>query len=126
MRADFVEHPRALPWKWRLLAGRVDDIVAAGIQGVGEADAEDWDRDWQVTRALEEVGIGPGTAFDSLSGGQKRRVLLARAMVGKPDLLLLDEPTNHLDLPAIEWLERKRRGLPSATPERSLWKGSPA
>ena len=98
--------------------------MAAGIQGVGEADAEDWDRDWQVTRALEEVGIGPGTAFDSLSGGQKRRVLLARAMVGKPDLLLLDEPTNHLDLPAIEWLEREvarhRGGLVFTTHDRAF------
>ena len=106
------------------LAGRVDDIVAAGIQGVGEADAEDWDRDWQVTRALEEIGIGPGTAFDSLSGGQKRRVLLARAMVGKPDLLLLDEPTNHLDLPAIEWLEREvarhRGGVVFTTHDRTF------
>ena len=113
--------PQVLPAS---LAGRVDDIVAAGIQGVGEADAEDWDRDWQVTRALEEVGIAPGTAFDSLSGGQKRRVLLARAMVGKPDLLLLDEPTNHLDLPAIEWLEREvarhRGGLVFTTHDRAF------
>ena len=106
------------------LAGRVDDIVAAGTQGVGEAGAEGWDRDWQVTRALEEVGIRPETAFDSLSGGQKRRVLLARAMVGKPDLLLLDEPTNHLDLPAIEWLEREvaryRGGLVFTTHDRAF------
>ena len=67
--------PQVLPDS---LAGRVDDIVAEGFQGVGEADAEGWDRDWQVTRALEEARIGPETAFDSLSGGQKRRVLLAR------------------------------------------------
>lgn len=113
--------PQVLPAS---LAGRVGDIVASGIQGAGEADAEGWDRDWQVTRALEQVGIGPDTAFDSLSGGQKRRVLLARAVVGKPDLLLLDEPTNHLDLPAIEWLEREvarhRGGLVFTTHDRAF------
>ena len=58
--------PQMLPAS---LTGRVDDIVAAGFQGVGEADAEGWDRDWQVTRALEEAGIGPEAVFDSLSGG---------------------------------------------------------
>ena len=93
--------PQVLPAS---LAGRAHDIVAGGFRdGVT---TEGWDRDWKVARALEEAGIEPDTACESLSGGQKRRVLLARAMVGEPDLLLLDEPTNHLDLPAIEWLER--------------------
>ena len=96
--------PQVLPVS---LAGRVHDIVAAGFQGTDGVEAEGWDRDWQVTRVLENAGIAHESAFESLSGGQKRRVLLARAIVGKPGLLLLDEPTNHLDLPAIEWLERE-------------------
>ena len=106
------------------MAGGVGDIVAAGFRSAHGAEAEGWDRDWQVMRALQDAGIGLETAFDSLSGGQKRRVLLARAMVGKPDLLLLDEPTNHLDLVAIEWLEREvarhRGGLVFTTHDRTF------
>ena len=111
--------PQVLPGS---LAGSARDIVAAGFHD--GATAEGWDRDWRVERALEQAGVGPGTTFESLSGGQKRRVLLARAMVGEPDLLLLDEPTNHLDIPAIEWLEREiasyRGGLVFTTHDRTF------
>ena len=111
--------PQVLPGS---LDGSARDIVAAGFHD--GATAEGWDRDWRVERALEQAGVGPGTTFESLSGGQKRRVLLARAMVGEPDLLLLDEPTNHLDIPAIEWLEREiasyRGGLVFTTHDRTF------
>ena len=61
---------------------------------------------------LGKTGIDPDASYDSLSGGQKRRVLFARAIAQEPDLLLLDEPTNHLDIPSIQWLEGILSRLP--------------
>lgn len=61
--------------------------------------------DHPVERLCSLMDLAPGQVFQSLSGGQKRKALLARALIGDPDVLLLDEPTNHLDLDSILWLE---------------------
>ncbi|HKH81038.1 MAG TPA: ATP-binding cassette domain-containing protein [Methylovirgula sp.] len=63
---------------------------------------------------LNELGLSGDEDVRQLSGGQVRRVALARVLAPEPDILLLDEPTNHLDLPAIEWLEAKLASLRSA------------
>jgi ATP-binding cassette subfamily F protein uup len=64
-----------------------------------------WQIQTRVDTVLVHLNLDADADFQSLSGGRKRQVLLARALVRQPDVLLLDEPTNHLDVAAVEWME---------------------
>ena len=94
----------------RLLHDEPDNLKALGrIQSALESH-DGWSLDSRVQAALTRLELDGDQPFAALSGGLKRRTLLAQALVAEPDLLLLDEPTNHLDIDSIAWLEEFLQG----------------
>lgn len=89
-------------------------------------DAGGWPHHQTIETVLSHLKLDGEDEFDSLSGGTKRRALLARALVSNPDLLILDEPTNHLDIESIDWLEdfllRQNTALLFVTHDRAFLK----
>ena len=94
------------------VAGAIN-LIDAYSQGIGDLDAlqdaieaqDGWNWEQRVAETLHRLRLEADARVGSLSGGTRKRVALAQALVARPDALLLDEPTNHLDLESIEWLE---------------------
>jgi ATP-binding cassette subfamily F protein uup len=91
--------PQAIPDG---IQGTVLDLVMTGLP----ESTEHWRKATAAEKTVSLLELDKDALFETLSGGMKRRALLAKALAAEPDVLMLDEPTNHLDLESIQWLER--------------------
>ena len=87
------------------MPGTVSDLVESGADKTAHVAESELVRQQRVGKILSQFGLDGGRAFNDLSAGLKRQVLLAKALVSEPDILLLDEPTNHMDIDSIKRLE---------------------
>jgi len=94
------------------MAEQFDDKIMAELERIQHdlESCDGWQLGQQIESTISRLQLPIDEEFSALSGGLKRRVLLAKALVTEPDLLLLDEPTNHLDIEAIDWVEEFLKG----------------